>query len=239
MGALDLSAALTPISKGIQIGIDIGQRVDPSAIVVAEAQQRDYTLEAPELPPPAIGAQRIFDQRRSYTLAVEPIPTGGEQHYVIRHIERLPLGTPYPKVAERLAEIYGKLIASGHAPQCFADATGVGLPVVDLLTAAGVPVIPVFLTGGERETFDGREIHLAKTRLVSRLQVLLQTRRVHLPDTDDARALQQELLDFEIKVTEAANLQFGAFKIGSHDDLAVALGLATRDSYRYRPQTWW
>ena len=61
---------------------------------------------------------------------------------------------------------------------------------------------------------------------MSRLQVLLQSERVHLPATAEAGILAQELLNYEIRVNENAAAQFGAFKVGSHDDLATALGLA-------------
>ncbi len=35
-----------------------------------------------------------------------------------------------------------------------------------------------------------------------------------------------EFLDYEIKVDANANDKYGAFKVGSHDDLVTALGLA-------------
>jgi hypothetical protein len=49
-----------------------------------------------------------------------------------------------------------------------------------------------------------------------------------LPKTPEAETLKIELQNFETRFTDAANLQFGAFKVGAHDDLAVALGLACR-----------
>src|SRR5438093_64252 len=48
-------------------------------------------------------------------------------------------------------------------------------------------------------------VKLGKGWLVSRLQALLQTHRLHLPDTQEAKTLAQELLDYEIKVDENAN----------------------------------
>ncbi len=33
-------------------------------------------------------------------------------------------------------------------------------------------------------------------------------------------------LDYEIRVSEDANGRYGAFRVGSHDDLVTALGLA-------------
>jgi len=43
---------------------------------------------------------------------------------------------------------------------------------------------------------------------------------------DRTRALAEELLTYEVRVSESANLQAGAFKTGTHDDMATALGLA-------------
>ena len=60
----------------VVIGADIGQKVDPTAIVVVERQWRGE------------GGRPGFDD-----------------HYVARHLDRLPLGTPYPRVAERLAAV--------------------------------------------------------------------------------------------------------------------------------------
>jgi hypothetical protein len=45
-----------------------------------------------------------------------------------------------------------------------------------------------------------------------------------LPKTQDAEALKDELLNFEIKITDADHDTYGAFKIGTHDDLTIALG---------------
>ena len=59
---------------GAVIGVDIGQKRDPTAICVAAPENR--TVE-----------------RRS------------EMHFLIRHLERLPLGTPYPAVVARIGEI--------------------------------------------------------------------------------------------------------------------------------------
>ncbi len=193
---------LEPISEGVQVGVDIGQRQDPSAIVVVELQRRDYT--------------------RNRRGRVE----GGEIHYMARHVERLPLGTPYPVVVNRLAEINEKLIEQEQYPRFWCDATGVGQPVVELLDAAELSVTPVYLTGSDRAVEEGRELRLGKALMVSRLQVLLQCERIHLPQTAEAKALIDELLNYEIRVTDNAHAQFGAFRTGQHDDLATALGLA-------------
>lgn len=42
----------------------------------------------------------------------------------------------------------------------------------------------------------------------------------------------QELLDYEIRVDENANDRYGAFRVGTHDDLVTALGLAVNSEPR-------
>ena len=54
----------------------------------------------------------------------------------------------------------------------------------------------------------------------------MQTGRIKLPRTAEAEALARELLDYEIRVDQDANDRYGAFRVGSHDDLVTALGLA-------------
>jgi len=58
--------------------------------------------------------------------------------------------------------------------------------------------------------------------------VLFQTRRIHLPKTEEVARLRTELLDYEIKIDENGTDRYGAFKVGRHDDLVTALGLATQ-----------
>lgn len=72
-----------------------------------------------------------------------------------------------------------------------------------------------------------------KAFVVSQLQVvLLQQRLVRLPSTREAKALARELLDYEIRVSDSAAMQAGAFKTGQHDDLVSALGLTVLDDPR-------
>jgi len=204
---------VTVESLEVRIGVDIGQRIDPTAIVAVEVQRRDYEPSEGE-------ATRA-----------------SEYHYVARHLERLPLGTSYPDVVARVVEIRGNLAKMIHDGELevkrgrvhiWADATGVGQPVIDLLDkeVGFHDTTPVYLTGTDKATLEGRELRLGKALLVSRLQVLLQGGLIHLPKTPEAEALIQELLNYEIRVSDDAHAEFGAFKVGSHDDLATALGLA-------------
>jgi len=205
--------------SAVYIGIDIGQKIDPTAIAVVEAVDR------------------------------------AADTWETRWLERLPLGTPYPEVARRLAQIAedvreilatrplrlpGRPFVSGRelaildadrampSLTIFADATGVGQPIVDMLRVANVRCTPVYFTHGDRRVKNGDSISLGKGYLASRLKALLQDHRLSLPDTAEARQLATELLDYEIRVDENANDKYGAFKVGTHDDLVTALGLAVQ-----------
>jgi hypothetical protein len=185
----------------VTVGVDIGQRRDPTAIAVVEQEERGDT----------------------------------ETHHMVRHLERLPLGTPYPGAAERVAAVVRGVheATSGEAPTLYVDATGVGTPIVDILRATSVGdlahLVAVYFTHGDRRKVERGEIKLGKAWLVSRMQALLQSGLLHLPRTAESEALGKELLDYEIRVTEDANDRYGAFRVGTHDDLVTALGLATQD----------
>lgn len=185
----------------ITVGVDIGQKRDPTAIAVVDLDRRPV------------------ESRRT------------ENHYVVRYLGRLPLGTPYPEVAARVTEVAGRAKRhGGYSPTIYVDATGVGQPIVDLISERGFggQLYAVYFTYGDRRTQDGRQVILGKAYLVSRLVALLQSQRIHLPDGDEARTLAQELQDYEIRVDENANDRYGAFRVGTHDDLVTALGLAVQ-----------
>jgi hypothetical protein len=187
----------------LTIGIDIGQKADPTAIAVVEAEVRNP------------GPPGTRDRE--------------ELHFLARHLERLPLGTPYPEVASRLkAIVAGARERGGTSPQTYLDATGVGQPVADVLKTAGVRVTCCYFTHGDRRTVEDGAVTIGKGFLVSRLKALAQTGRLHLPRTAEALAMQQELLDYEIRVDADANERYGAFRVGAHDDLVTALGLAVQ-----------
>ena len=194
-----------------RIGIDIGQRRSHTAICVAEAEWRE-------------------NEER------------GEVHFDIRYLERLPLGAPFPEVATRLAELAQTIQQrTVRRPCAYADLTGLGPPVLDLLRKAGSWVVPVYFTYGDQRSEDkesgGMKILLGKAFLVSRLQTLLQTGRLHLPKSDEARKLSDDLLAYEITVVEDANDRYGAFRVGPQDDLVTALGLAVQVDPGCRPST--
>jgi hypothetical protein len=85
--------------------------------------------------------------------AVDPSAIAVLEGFTVRHLERVPLGTSYPLVADRIAAVAR---AAGDAPIAV-DATGVGRAVVDLLRERGFAPIAVVLSGGKavRRTASG------------------------------------------------------------------------------------
>jgi hypothetical protein len=73
----------------VAVGVDLGQKRDPTAIAVVEAQRREQ-------------------EGRS------------EDYYITRFLERLPLGTPYPDIAQRVQTV----IANNNKRSTSRTATG-------------------------------------------------------------------------------------------------------------------
>jgi hypothetical protein len=182
------------------VGIDIGQSQDYTAVVVADPEVRNKEI-----------------------------------HYLIRFLKRLELKLEYPEVVENLKQFFANIrkYTVGHQMyiQAWVDATGVGKPVADLMRKEipGIMLHEVYMTWGEAKekvNTGAFSITLPKAYMVSRLQVLVSYGRIHLPNTNEALAMRDELMNYQIKVSESGNAQFGVFKTGEHDDLVTALGLA-------------
>lgn len=209
----------------IVIGADIGKTTDPTAIVVCEYQTVEITQAG--VPIDTTGLRDFLN-----------IATGLEEpplmdtRYVVRALQRLELGTPYPAVARRINAICNAMRNRGGEVYLAVDATGVGGPVVDIVRDElhpDVHLTAVTITGGDKcpgSPLQRSEIRMAKVWMVSRLQALLQTRRIVMPKTPEAEGLAEELIDFEIKVSKDGQDEMGAFKTGKHDDLVTALGLS-------------
>ena len=207
------------IEHMITVGVDIGQRSDHTAIAVVEQELRSRMPFNPE----------------------------PEVHHVCRLLERLPLGTSYVDVGRRVYGIVESLLGLYQtAPAIYVDATGVGTAVIEIIQRQGVRahLYPVFFTYGdrrlERATMprpgDHRppqsrplEIRLGKAHMVGRLQALFHAKLLHLSTAfPDAQAMEDELLHYEIKISDRGTDTYGAFQVGAHDDLITALGLATQ-----------
>jgi len=200
------------------IGTDLGQRRDPSAIAIAE--RREQILHG-------------FDHLHWLPTA-EKLPA----EWIVRRLERIPLGTPYTNVVDRLAVIANHPQIRGNA-WLVLDATGVGAPVVDMVRARNLPVhlMPVVLTAGAAENFDGRTWHVPKVDLFARLQMLLEQRLLRIAKgTRDSGTLIRELIDVRTRPTRRGNIRIGADACHQHDDLVMAVALAVWSGRRREMQ---
>lgn len=208
------------------VGVDLGQSRDFTAIVVAERR-------------PAPTGRRLSDWReRGLDVAEEYA-----EHYAIRHIERPPLHTPYPEIVERVKAIVTRPEFVDDT-DLVVDQTGVGRPVIDAMRYADLNPRPVTITGGDAEATDKETggWRVPKRVLVSRMQLVLQERRLHVADSLAlAETFVREMDAFKVKITANARdtYEAGGWREGAHDDLVMAAGLALWWGERTPTLHWW
>jgi hypothetical protein len=146
----------------------------------------------------------------------------------VGHLERMPLGTPYPNVVARVREMVRDEKLVGRCALAV-DGTGVGAPVVDLLRGAdlGCDLSAVTITGGDRESQSGGLWSVPKRDLIAGVQILLEKGELRIArDLRDTGALMRELLDVRMTMAGGGRVRLGADGSGEHDDLVIALALA-------------
>jgi hypothetical protein len=145
--------------------------------------------------------------------------------FQVGHLERLPLGTPYPGVVSHVIGLLCRPEIRGKA-ELIIDFTGVGRPVFDMFRVQGVSPIGVSITGGTAITNDGMIWSVPKGHLISRVQALLHDARLKIHSgLADAAALVSELQSFRADFTDTGYIKFNA-RSGAHDDLVLALAIA-------------
>ena len=186
------------------IGLDLGQSHDFTAIAIVERAVLKKEFN------PAVWAFRK------------------EVQLHLRHLERVPIGTPYPDVVRRVVDITRSPRLTGPV-HLAVDNTGVGVAVVDMLRAAQpkAVLLPVTITAGDTENSCHGAHRVPKRNLIVGLQVLLQQGGLRIAaDLQDAPTLLAELMAMQVKITAAGNEQLGAWREGTHDDLVFAVALA-------------
>ena len=122
------------------LGLDLGQVNDPTAIAIVEK------IKEPT-------GERITTVRRRWTGGAGGARFGETtdvtvDKFHLRYLQRLPLGTSYPDIVRHVQEMLQRPELAKKT-QLVVDATGVGRPVVDLLREAQInPMIAVTITGG-------------------------------------------------------------------------------------------
>ncbi len=186
------------------IGADFGQTQDYSTIAIVERAELKGEWDA------AWFAWRKVTELR------------------LRRLERIPLGTPYPEVVDRVAQVSHAMETRGRT-HVAVDATGVGRPVVDLLKRArpSGKLMPVVVTGGERQTREDDVYKAPKRDLIVGMQVLFQEGGLRIArQLPFGETLVRELEAMEVRVSAGGREQYAAWRSGTHDDLVFAVALA-------------
>ena len=165
--------------------------------------------------------------------ALAVVERGYGKDLLVRHVARLPLGTPYPQVVERVWQMVQDSRLRGQCSVAV-DATGVGQAVVDMFRAAqlGCEMCAVTITGGEREQSKGQvgmtsRYSVPKRDLLAKVQVLLEEGGLKIPRRmAEVGSLLRELKDMRLHRAATGRVRMGAEGAGEHDDLVIALALA-------------
>jgi hypothetical protein len=173
-------------------------------------------------------------QARDYTaiaIAEKKVPPGEQlPHYLFGHVERLPLGTPYPQVVQHVTDLLSRAPFKGQTEVAL-DYTGVGRPVADMFRQAQLPcsLFLISLHGGIAVSRDGLVFGVPKRDLIASAQVLFQSKRLKIARTlPDTAALISELQNFQVKIDpQTAHDSYAAWRENQHDDLVFAVALAT------------
>lgn len=211
----------TMLQTLVAVGVDLGQSRDPTSIAAIERVREVITPDT-EAWLRTLPLEYRNARREEIKAACAP------DRYNLRLLEQAPLGEAYPLQAQRVKRILAREAIAVHEPRVWVDYTGVGRAVYDIFKQERVPrIVPVTITFGGEAGPNGHGGHsVPKIDLISRLQALMHTGKLHMPDTLPlAKVFRRELLDFRVSYTAVGNATFGA-REGAHDDLILAVALA-------------
>lgn len=123
----------------------------------------------------------------------------------------------------------GERAGTGAGCPVVVDATGVGVAALDLLKQAqiGRPLVPVVITGGEREAVVDGIWRVPKRDLIIGLQLMFESGEVKIAERLAAGPrLVDELMSMRVRVSLAGREEYAAWREGTHDDLVLTLALA-------------
>jgi hypothetical protein len=143
-----------------------------------------------------------------------------------RWLERIPLGTPYPKVLDR-CQAWLKTPELVEESVFLLDYTGVGHPVYDFAQERGMAPIGINIHGGRELVETPAGYNVPKRDLVSILLAMFQSGRLEISDKlPFAQILRDELINFRMKISPQGKTSYEAWREGEHDDLVLALAIA-------------
>jgi hypothetical protein len=202
--------------SNIFIAVDVGQVHDPTAIAIAERAELRGEWDAAQWT-----WRKVIEVR-------------------LRMLERVPLGTPYPDVVRRVAELTRTPKLAEATTRLAVDATGVGRPLVDMFKEERLRprLLPVIVTAGDRQTSVDGFYYVPKRDLITSLVLRFQQGTLRIPaGMPCGNQFMEELHAMQVRVTPSGREQFGAWRTGSHDDLVFAVAMLCWSMNEFRPDS--
>jgi len=108
------------------------------------------------------------------------------------------------------------------------DATGVGLPVLDLMHQSQLSPIGIWITAGATSNRTEYGYTVPKDELISSLQMVLSTNRLKFSDKLEPELVAQlrhEFQNFKEKKTKTLGTTYEAWRESDHDDMVLSLAM--------------
>ena len=156
---------------------------------------------------------------------LENQPIINEMH--LKFLERPKQNTPYPAIIQRTREIMENPKLA-HDTFLIVDATGVGLPVLQMMIDEGLSPIGITITSGHNVNKTDYGFTVPKRDLVTSLQCAFQTRRLKIANglPDDLKTqLITEVQNFKVKISKSGNDTYEAWRESIHDDIVLSVSM--------------
>lgn len=199
--------------KAIVLGLDLGQKNDYSAICAIEIRQKYSPVKSPPY--------TVNTRYGEYEL-------DGEPFYLVKHLHRWPLGTPYPDIVKDTGNLMSKLKDREQVGvTLIIDSTGCGNPVFDMFREARIQATGISIHGGSSVTREGKIFHVPKRDLVAVLVKLYQSDRITVSGKlPEHKTLNAELLNFRVKISDSGHDTYSAWRERDHDDIVLSVAVA-------------
>jgi len=222
-----------PETMSYVVGLDLAQQSDFTALCVLEQQ---VYLQHPTQTGVLAGwtsPATMSSQLLEYALTDHHVQWPGRPPLHVVHLDRW-RGVSYIETVQRVVNLLNGPPLRGRVALVL-DQTGVGAAVSDLFydrlpELGDIPIVPVTITGGENQN----GFNVPKKDVISAVQVALGVGRLRIAaGLEHAETLRKELEAFKIKVNWRGHERFEAWRERDHDDLVLAVALATwwRDWY--------
>jgi hypothetical protein len=213
------------------IGLDLGQKQDPTALIIAEEpmwvpeKYRDFWGGGKWGWVSPSGMSPIAVRGALHHAYKHGRPLG--QDVVLRHSERFDLGTSYPEIQRRTQDILRLNVMAGKPVAFLVDRGGPGQPQIDYMKQARMHPIGIFMHGGSRVVRDRDGYRVPKKDLVAAVQMLMEHKKLKIPNSlPHGPLLTTELANFRMKMNpNTAHESFEHWREGMHDDLVLAVAM--------------